>query len=267
MSRETPLRAALSAVTAAFLAVVTTFVLVGGQAASGGERPSAAFTTLDLAPKSALAAAVRVAQSREARPLNLLVEVESAMPITARPGGGRVVGAMPAVSKYYSVPLVAWVLEVSADRKFGRVTVPYGGSRATGWIPLRGLHREYTPITVRADLSRHQGVVERRGKVIMRFPMATGATASPTPPGDYFVTDRVAFSGGGPLGTFAFGISGIQTRLPAGWSGGNQLAIHGTSDTGSIGTSASAGCLRVSERTLERLKPLLRLGTPVVVRP
>lgn len=78
------------------------------------------------------------------------------------------------------------------------------------------------------------------------------------------MTDRIHFSGG-YLGTFAFGISGIQPRLPAGWSGGNQLAIHGTSDPSSIGRSVSAGCLRVSERSLDRLRPLLQLGTPVIV--
>jgi L,D-transpeptidase-like protein len=77
----------------------------------------------------------------------------------------------------------------------------------------------------------------------------------------------VAFPRGGALGTFAFGISGIQTDLPAGWDGGDQLAIHGTDDPGSIGTSASAGCLRVSERVLDRLRPLLQPGTPVVIVP
>ena len=96
------------------------------------------------------------------------------------------------------------------------------------------------------------------------MPAATGAAVSPTPPGEYFVTDRIAFSGGS-LGTFAFGISGIQPKLPPGWTGGNQLAIHGTNDPASIGRSASAGCLRVSERALDRLKPLLALGTPVIV--
>jgi lipoprotein-anchoring transpeptidase ErfK/SrfK len=85
--------------------------------------------------------------------------------------------------------------------------------------------------------------------------------------GEYFVTDRVPFSAGGPLGSFAFGISGIQPRLPAGWSGGNQLAIHGTNDPWSIGRSASAGCVRVSETTLDRLIPLLVYGTPVIVHP
>ena len=114
------------------------------------------------------------------------------------------------------------------------------------------------------DLSEHRITVTKFDRVLFGMPAATGAAASPTPVGEYFVTDRIAFSGGS-LGTFAFGISGIQPRLPAGWSGGNQLAIHGTNDPSSIGRSASAGCLRVSERSLDRLKPLLQLGTPVIV--
>jgi lipoprotein-anchoring transpeptidase ErfK/SrfK len=52
-----------------------------------------------------------------------------------------------------------------------------------------------------------------------------------------------------------------------GWSGGDQLAIHGTNDPGSIGTPASAGCLRVSAPALWVLKRALRPGTPVVIHP
>ena len=118
-------------------------------------------------------------------------------------------------------------------------------------------------MTVRVDLSRHEVVVERRGEVLVRVPGATGAAISPTPPGEYVVTDHVAFGAGSSLGSFAFGISGIQPRLPPGWSGGDQLAIHGTNDPSSIGRSASAGCVRVSEWALDRFKPLLRQGTPV----
>jgi len=122
-------------------------------------------------------------------------------------------------------------------------------------------------VEVRADLSEHRLEVLRDGRVLLRARAATGAPSSPTPPGRYFVTDRVAMPGGGAFGTFAFGLSGIQTDLPAGWTGGDQLAIHGTDDPSSIGTSASAGCLRVSERVLARLRRLLRPGTPVVIAP
>jgi lipoprotein-anchoring transpeptidase ErfK/SrfK len=213
------------------------------------------------------AASVAAAPGRQTIPRHLLVEIPRDMPITARPGGGTVVGRMPDGSRFYDVPVVAWVMEVSPGGRFGRVPVPYGDRDATGWIDLRGLDRSTTRVTVRADLSDHRIVVERAGQVVARIVAATGAPGSPTPPGRYFVTDRIPFQAGSVLGSFAFGISGIQPNLPAGWNGGDQLAIHGTNAPGTIGTSASAGCLRVSEAALARLKPLLRPGTPVIITP
>ena len=197
----------------------------------------------------------------------LLAAVPRTLPITARPGGGRVVGEMPAGSPFYAVPTVAWIHRRDRTGRFGLVTVPYRGSRATGWIRIAGLELRRTSIAVRADLSRREIVVTRLEKTIMRFPASIGAPTTPTPPGRYFVTDRVPFSPTSSYGAFAFGISGIQTNLPPRWQGGSQLAIHGTNDPSSIGEAASAGCLRVSRRALERLKPLLTLGTPVTIRP
>jgi hypothetical protein len=197
----------------------------------------------------------------------LLAAIPHALPIIARPGGGRVIGQMPAGSPFYGVPHVAWILDRSRNGRFGKVAVPYSATRATGWIRIAGMKLSHTPYAVLADLSRHRITVTRGGQTIMRFPAATGAPGSPTPPGRYFVTDRVPFDPNGSLGAFAFGISGIQPNLPAGWSGGDQLAIHGTNDPGSIGMSVSAGCLRVSRAALERLKPVLALGTPVVIQP
>lgn len=236
----------------------------------GDPRPvPAAMPMLATAPAAGEDLATRTAEEpdREEQVRFLLVEVEAAMPITARPGGGRVVGTMPAGSRFYGEPTVAWVRDVSDDGRFGLVDVPYVAGRVAGWIRLRGLGSSWTRISVVADLSEHRIEVLRGDVVLFRAPVATGAAVSPTPPGRYFVTDRVPFPGGGALGTFAFGISGIQPNLPPGWSGGDQLAIHGTNAPSTIGTSASAGCLRASERVLDRLLPLLRLGTPVIVRP
>jgi hypothetical protein len=175
----------------------------------------------------------------------------------------REVGTVVAASKYYGVPLVLWAIYV--DHGWGRVELPYVWPRTQGWVRLDGLARDQTFIHVDVDLSEHRVRVYKHDDLLLAAPGATGAPSSPTPPGHYVVTDRVPFPSGGVLGTFAFGISGIQPHLPAGWSGGNQLAIHGTNAPGSIGTSASAGCVRVGEATLDALRPLLRLGTPVVI--
>jgi hypothetical protein len=206
------------------------------------------------------------AAARVARWTNVLVEVPRTLPALARPRAGAArVGVVPAGSKYYGIPIVAWVEEVSGDGRWGLVELPYTWPRREGWIRLRGLERHATRVRVEVDLSEHTVTVRKLGTVLFRAPGATGTPSSPTPVGEYFVTDRVPFSAGSYLGSFAFGISGIQPRLPAGWSGGNQLAIHGTNDPSSIGRSVSAGCVRVSESTLDRLIPLLVYGTPVVV--
>jgi L,D-transpeptidase-like protein len=222
---------------------------------------------LSLSAIEAVAPVVALPATPRERPTpELLVHIHAGMSVRARPDAkAQTIGVLPSSSKYYHVPLVAWVEEVSDNGRWGRVEIPYTWPRRTGWILLPGLDRGSTWITVEVDLSRHRIVVERHGRRAFSMRAATGAPASPTPPGHYFVTDRVPFSAGSSYGTFAFGISGIQPHLPPGWTGGNQLAIHGTNAPGTIGHSASAGCLRVSERSLHRLLALLKLGTPVVI--
>jgi hypothetical protein len=175
------------------------------------------------------------------------------------------VGTVAAMSKYYGVPIVIRLDAINAAGTWGRVELPYVWPRRDGWIRLAGLSREQTFLHVDVDLSQHRVRVYKRDDLLYSVAAAIGAPSSPTPPGHYVVTDRVPFPAGSALGSFAFGISGIQPHLPAGWTGGNQLAIHGTDEPSSIGTSASAGCVRVSEWALARFEPLLRLGTPVVI--
>jgi lipoprotein-anchoring transpeptidase ErfK/SrfK len=217
-------------------------------------------------PGSGTDAAAAPAQHGSRSSASLLVRVPSAMAVHRRPAhGSPTIGTLLSSSKYYHVALAAWVERVSSGGEWGRVEIPYVWPRRDGWIRLDGLHRSTTHVEVEVDLSRHRVIVEKFGKVRYSFRAATGAPSTPTPPGEYFVTDRIPFPAGGSMGSFAFGISGIQPRLPAGWSGGNQLAIHGTNQPSTIGTSVSAGCVRVSERSLHRLLPMLQLGTPVVI--
>ena len=76
--------------------------------------------------------------------------------------------------------------------------------------------------------------------------------------------DQTVPAGSGP--TAAQASIGQQPHPPPGWTGGNRLAIHGTNAPSTIGTPASAGCLRAADRDLAVLMRRVPLGTPVVIR-
>jgi hypothetical protein len=247
-------------------------VAPAGQVLGGGPRqpdPSSFVPATRVLAEHGVAPTPRPGrEDAPASPPYLLVDASPGLVARAAPwAGAKVIAEVPSVSRYYHVPLRLWVEEVRGHGAWGLVEIPYAWPHREGWIALGELRPHHGRVTVHVDLSDHMVVVERGDDVLRRFPGATGTASSPTPPGDYVVTDRVPFPSGSVLGSFAFGISGIQPRLPSGWSGGDQLAIHGTNAPWTIGTSASAGCIRVSETALDALLPLLRRGTPVLIRP
>lgn len=200
---------------------------------------------------------------------HLLARIDRATVVRAQPGG-RQVGSVPAASVYLGQPTVAWVQETTADGRWGLVTLPWSKPVGrTGWISLEGMATTATRTMLVADLSDREITAYRACRPMFTVRSAIGRPGSPSPTGRFWVSDRIAVPAAqqGSFGTFAFGLSTVQPNLPAGWTGGDQMAIHGTGAPGSIGEAASAGCLRVGEDALRRLKPLLDLGTPVVIQP
>jgi hypothetical protein len=220
-----------------------------------------------VACAAAVAAIVIGAQpalGKERAPLFRLAGARTGATIHAWPGGPvqeHLAGRSPLGS-----PTWLWVIGHPRADGWGRVVLPLRPNGTTGWIRLRDFRVIRSRIWVLGNLTSRQVVVLRGRHEIARFPAAIGAPGTPTPTGSFSVTDRVDTGDpGGPFGWYAFGLSGYQPNLPAGWGGGDQLAIHGTNAPNSIGQAASAGCLRVSPSALSRLRGLVRLGTPVVI--
>lgn len=84
------------------------------------------------------------------------------------------------------------------------------------------------------------------------YPVGVGKATTPTPAGDYQVVNKVT-NPGGILGTRWMGLN-----IP----GGN-YGIHGTSIPSSIGGFVSLGCIRMYNKNVEELFPLVPIGTPV----
>jgi lipoprotein-anchoring transpeptidase ErfK/SrfK len=245
----------------AVLVVLATLAVSTGSLSAAPGTSGRVLTSTPAAPPAHVDAQAKP----ELRPLRFLLVDAAGATVRAWPGG-TAIGTMSQTTPL-GAHSWAWAISTTPRGRWGRIVLPWRPNGRTGWIDLRGRSLVRTATWVRADLSKRSVTLLRGRRAVATFPAAIGAPSSPTPTGRFSVTDLVPTGDpSGPFGWYAFGLSGHQPNLPAGWGGGDQLAIHGTNTPSSIGTAASAGCLRVSAGALSVLKAQLRLATPVVIQ-
>ena len=107
-----------------------------------------------------------------------------------------------------------------------------------------------TAYSLHADLSGRWLELRRHGRADPRASRSrSGRPGSETPTGRFAVTDKLnGRSFGAYYGCCVLALNGHQPKLPAGWSGGDRLAIHGTDSPGTIG-AAGVGRLPARRRT------------------
>jgi hypothetical protein len=166
-------------------------------------------------------------------------------------GGGRILSVADVRGR--------WLGVTSEARPNGRL----------GWVNSRSdsLKVGRTRVSLHADLSERRLELRRGRRVVKRISVTIGQPGSSTPTGRFAVTDKISGSRyGSYYGCCILALSGRQPNLPAGWSGGDRLAIHGTNAPGTIGKAASAGCLRAADAPLRVLMRRVPVGAPVFVR-
>ena len=191
--------------------------------------------------------------------------VRRGVPLRARPKG-RVVARARNTTEFGGKR----VMSIAAQRgPWLGVVTPELPNGKLAWVHMenRGLSFRRRDYTLHADLSGRWLELRRGGRRIKRITVAIGRPGSETPTGRFAVTDKLSGPRfGSYYGCCILALNGEQPRLPAGWQGGNRLAIHGTNAPGTIGAAASAGCLRAGDANLRILMRRVPLGTPVFIR-
>ena len=176
--------------------------------------------------------------------------------LRTRPGG-RMVARIGPRTEFGSVRVLPvmrrrgdWLGVLATERPNGTL----------GWIPRSSVKLVDEPVRLEIDLSERTLRVNELGRTVLRMKVGIGGPSTPTPTGWFAVTDGLA--GWAPYGCCILALSGHQTKLLQGWTGGDRLAVHGAS--GATAASASTlGCLRGGERSLRRLLKVARLGARV----
>ena len=178
-------------------------------------------------------------------------------------GRGRILARVGARTEFGSPQTLSIVL-----RKGPWVAVRSSelGNSQLGWVRADSLRPLKRTTRIQVDLSEHTLSLVQDGVVRWRQAVAIGSSETPTPPGSFYITDKLPGPEFGPYyGCCILALSGRQPNLPEGWSGGDRLAIHGT-PTPDYGKAVTNGCIHLPGEYLRSLMREVPLGTPVDIR-
>jgi lipoprotein-anchoring transpeptidase ErfK/SrfK len=226
----------------------------------------AALAALAVSPLAAggpaQAAAVKPGETEPAtlEPSALIATPERAVVARTQPGGRRLmrIGRRTVFGSRTRLAVL------TRRGRWLSVQEPVGSANRRVWIKDTALRLDATRYRIVVSLSKRRMELRHGARVVLRATAGIGRATNPTPPGRYSLTDKLDGARfGRAYGCCVLAISGVQTRLPAGFRAGARLALHGTSDPATIGRAASSGCVRLRDSVLRRLVRQVPLGTEV----
>jgi len=148
-----------------------------------------------------------------------------------------------------------------------RVMLPGRPNGRTGWVAARDTVAESTGFHVVVELERRRALVYWRGHRVRTFSVIVGKASTPTPRGSFFVEEMVPLDASEPGAPFALATSARSDVLERYEGGVGQIALHGTGNlSGTMGTAASHGCVRLGDTAIAWLAKTMSPGVPITIR-
>jgi lipoprotein-anchoring transpeptidase ErfK/SrfK len=216
--------------------------------------------TLGAASSSALAADPTVTPTQELVTFTHSQEAHT-KPSAGSPKAGKVSGTTPITDESTVLPVVGiykqWLLVRLPGRPSGR----------TGWIDQdASTTRSVTHWHLVVDTATRKIAAYRDGKKIRVFKAVVGKSDTPTPPGEFFVEERVSLGASEVGAPYALALSARSNVLQEFDGGPGQIAIHGLENVGGVpGTAVSHGCLRLDTSDLKWVVAHIGPGVPVTI--
>ncbi len=164
------------------------------------------------------------------------------------------------------LPVVGLVMQRQGD--WVEMQISRRPNEATAWVQASEVRIRSTPYHIRVSSSGHRLTAYNGGEVVLDVPVAVGTGGTPTPTGTFFIDGIVTnLDPSGPYGPAQLSVAAFSNVLQRFGSGIGQIAIHGTNAPGSVGSSVSHGCVRMSNDDIATLANMVPTGTPVEILP
>ena len=187
----------------------------------------------------------------------------------ARPSRSARIVARLRASTPEHVPHVVYLLGGSIDRQgryWLRIQLPILPNGSSGWIPREAVdsfNALETHLVI--DRARFRATLYRRGRTVFQSVVGVGQSQWPTPPGRFYIRERLTGFTDPIYGALAFGTN-ARSAILTDWPGGGFVGIHGTNQPEILPGRVSHGCIRLRNQDILRLSRLMPVGTPLTVR-
>jgi lipoprotein-anchoring transpeptidase ErfK/SrfK len=125
-------------------------------------------------------------------------------------------------------------------------------------------------VTLTLKLKEKKVYVYKDGKVVANYPVAIGKKGWETPTGEWYVMEKITNPGWTSFKNGSVISPGKKNPLGERWigfwtDGKDVIGFHGTPDTSSVGKAVSHGCVRMFDKDVKALFPMVKVGTTVKV--
>jgi hypothetical protein len=180
----------------------------------------------------------------------------------------RVVARLRALTPEH-VPHVVYLLGGTIDRRgryWLRIQLPVLPNGSSGWIPREAVGSFVSLKThLIIDRARFRATLYRRGRAVFQSGIGVGLPQWPTPPGRFYIRERLTGFTDPIYGVLAFGTN-ARSAVLTDWPGGGFVGIHGTNQPEILPGRVSHGCIRLRNEDIRRLARLMPVGTPLTIR-
>jgi lipoprotein-anchoring transpeptidase ErfK/SrfK len=162
-------------------------------------------------------------------------------------------------------PQVFLIESAARGGRWLKALLPMRPNGTVGYIPAHSIKLSKTWYRIDVSRSKYRLTLWKGCHRVTTYPVGIGTGRTQTPVGRFYL--EVLLKPPDPntvYGIYAYGLSAFSNTI-RNWEWGGVIGLHGTNEPSSIGHRSSHGCIRMLNRDIAKLVPLLPLGTPITI--